>query len=222
MNINVKVKFIIYILMFHVIISINIYSEDIKGEISTNEAYVSYGHSSFTEYEKSILSPFEIYSPLDDLGRCGTAFANICKETMPTDKRESIGMVKPTGWQTPQNKYDFIDGKFLYNRCHLIAFELAGENANEQNLITGTRFMNVNGMLPFENKVASHIKQTNHHVLYRSTPIFEGNNLLCSGVQLEAYCIEENGESIDFNVFCYNIQPGVYIDYTTGNNWKMD
>lgn len=182
-------------------------------------AYISLGISTFSDEEKQLLSPFEIYSPLDSLGRCGVAFANICREIMPTDERGSIGMIKPSGWQTPQSKYDFIEGKFLYNRCHLIAFELAGENANEQNLVTGTRYMNINGMLPFENQVANHVKSTNHHVLYRSTPIFEGNNLLCEGVQIEAYCVEEHGGSIDFNVFCYNVQPGVDIDYTTGKNW---
>ena len=159
---------------------------------------------------------FESYSDLDYLGRAGVAFANISLDLMPTDKRESIGSIKPSGWQI--SKYDFIDGKYLFNRCHLIGYQLTSENANEQNLITGTRYLNVDGMLPFENKVAEYIKSTNNHVLYRVTPHFEGNNLIASGVQIEAKSVEDNGKVIQFNVYCYNVQPRVKIDYATGEN----
>lgn len=159
---------------------------------------------------------FEIYSELDYLGRCGVAYANIGKDLMPTEERESIGMIKPTGWQI--SKYDFIDNKYLYNRCHLIGFQLTGENANSKNLITCTRQMNAKTMLEFENEVASYIKKTNNHVLYRVTPIFKGNNLLATGVQMEALSVEDNGEGIKFNVFIYNVQDGVKIDYKTGKN----
>lgn len=163
---------------------------------------------------------FETYSNLDNLGRCGVAYANICKEIMPPKdaERESISKIKPSGWQT--SKYDeIVDGKYLYNRCHLIGYQLAGENANEKNLITGTRYMNVNGMLPFENLVATYIgKNNNNHVLYRVTPIFEGNNLVASGVQMEAYSVEDNGKGVCFNVYVYNVQPGITIDYSTGKS----
>ena len=157
---------------------------------------------------------FEKYAPLDALGRCGVAYACIGRDLMPTEKRKSIGQIKPTGWQTV--KYDFVDGKYLYNRCHLIGFQLTGENANERNLITGTRYMNVDGVLPFENMIADYIKETDNHVLYRVTPIFKGANLVASGVQLEALSIEDNGAGICFNVYAYNNQPGVVIDYATG------
>ena len=159
---------------------------------------------------------FELYGKLDILGRCTAAFANIGKETMPTEERESIGSVKPTGWHT--TKYDCVDGKYLYNRCHLIGYQLTAENANENNLITGTRFMNVEGMLPFENEVANYIKDTGNHVLYRVTPIFEGDNLVASGVQMEAKSIEDKGKGICFNVYVYNNQPGIEIDYETGKS----
>lgn len=161
-------------------------------------------------------SSFEIYGGLDGLGRCTTAFSCIGKDLMPTEKRGEIGSVKPTGWHLA--KYDFIDGKYLYNRCHLIGYQLTGENANEKNLITGTRYLNIQGMLPFENEVAEYIKNTNNHVMYRVTPIFEEDNLLADGVQMEGYSVEDNGRSISFNVFCYNVQPGVNIDYATGDN----
>lgn len=159
---------------------------------------------------------FEIYSELDSLGRCGTAYANICMEIMPTEKREGIGQIKPSGWHTV--KYENVDGKYLYNRCHLIGYQLAGENANEKNLITGTRYMNVEGMLPFENMVADYVKETNNHVLYRVTPVFEGDNLLASGVQLEAMSVEDRGAGILFHVYVYNVQPGITIDYLTGES----
>ncbi|MCI8630552.1 MAG: DNA/RNA non-specific endonuclease [Firmicutes bacterium] len=159
---------------------------------------------------------FETYSDLDSLGRCGVAFANVGKDIMPTEERGSISQVKPTAWHSV--KYDCVDGKHLYNRCHLIGFQLTGENANEKNLITGTRYLNVVGMLPFENMVADYVKETNNHVLYRVTPVFEGDNLLAKGVQIEAESVEDNGEDILFNVFCYNNQPGIVLDYKTGES----
>ncbi len=159
---------------------------------------------------------FEKYSSLDSLGRCGVAFANVCKETMPTKERGSIGMIKPSGWHIA--KYDFVDGKYLYNRCHLIGYQLTAENANQNNLITGTRYLNVEGMLPFENMVADYVKETGHHVLYRVTPVFKGNNLVADGVQMEAESVEDKGKGVSFNVFCYNNQPGVKIDYATGTS----
>ncbi len=184
----------------------------------SSKAYVAVNNNVpyFTEAETKITSSFEKYSPLDTLGRCGVAYANIGQDLMPTEERGSIGMVKPTGWQTI--KYDNVDGKYLYNRCHLIGFQLTGENANEQNLITGTRYMNVSGMLPFENMVADYVKETDNHTLYRVTPIFEGDNLLASGVLMEAYSVEDNGIGICFNVFCYNVQPDIEINYTNGDS----
>ena len=157
---------------------------------------------------------FEEYSKLDYLGRC--AFAKIGMETMPTEERGEIGGVKPSGWQTV--KYDNVEGKYLYNRCHLIGYQLTAENANERNLITGTRYMNVQGMLPFENMVAEYIIDTKNHVLYRVTPIFEGENLVASGVQIEAKSVEDNGESICFNVYVYNNQPGIKLNYSNGDS----
>lgn len=157
---------------------------------------------------------FETYSSLDLLGRCGTAYANIGLDLMPTEERDSIGQVKPSGWQTV--KYDIVDGKYLYNRCHLIGYQLSGENANEQNLITGTRYLNVEGMLPFENMVADYVQETDNHVLYRVTPIFQGTELVARGVQMEAESVEDQGEGICFNVYVYNDQPGITIDYATG------
>lgn len=157
---------------------------------------------------------FENYSDLDDLGRCGVAFANVCKELMPEGNRGDISSVKPSGWHNAA--YEFIDGGYVYNRCHLIGFQLAGENANEKNLITGTRYMNVEGMLPFENMVADYVKETGNHVLYRVTPVFNGSELVCRGVQLEAFSVEDGGTGVSFNVYVYNVQPGVVIDYATG------
>lgn len=173
----------------------------------------------FTDADMTTTS-FESYGELDGLGRCTTAFANIGKDLMPAEKRGSIGEVKPTGWQTA--KYDNVDGKYLYNRCHLIGYQLTGENANEKNLITGTRYLNVDGMLPFENMVADYIKETNNHVLYRVTPVFSGDNLVASGVQMEAESVEDNGDGILFNVYCFNAQPGIAIDYATGNSHQDD
>ena len=162
-------------------------------------------------------SSYEVYSPLDGLGRCGAASACVGVDLMPTEERESIGQVKPSGWQTV--KYDCVDGKYLYNRCHLIGFQLTGENANKQNLITGTRYMNVDGMLPFENMVADYVKETGNHVLYRVTPIYDGDALVAGGVQMEALSVEDKGTGISFNVYVYNVQPGVEIDYATGESW---
>lgn len=172
----------------------------------------------FSDSDKVVKS-FEIYSDLDDLGRCGVAYANISKDIMPTEERGEIGSVKPSGWHTVKYN-DLIDGNYLYNRCHLIAYCLAGENANEKNLITGTRYLNVVGMLPFEIIVAEYVEQTGNHVLYRVTPIFENDNLIASGVKIEAWSVEDNGAGICFNVYCYNVQPGIEIDYKTGESHR--
>ena len=173
----------------------------------------------FTEEDYTTES-FEKYSELDVLGRCGVAYANICKEIMPAkdEDRGKIGSVKPSGWKNV--KYNgLVDGNYLYNRCHLIGWQLSAENANPKNLITGTRYLNVDGMLPFENMVADYIKkEENNHVLYRVTPIFEGSNLVASGVQMEAYSIEDNGEGVLFNIYVYNVQPGIEINYKTGES----
>ena len=178
-------------------------------EVNGNKPY-------FTEADLTTQS-FETYSELDSLGRCGVAYANVGQDLMPTEPRGEIGAVKPTGWHLV--KYDNVDGKYLYNRCHLIAYMLAAENANPQNLITGTRYLNTQGMLPFETKVCDYIKNTGNHVLYRVTPIFDGDNLLADGVLMEAYSVEDVGEGIQFCVFAYNVQPGIGIDYATGDNW---
>lgn len=166
---------------------------------------------------------YEEYSWLDSLDRCGMAMASIGIDLMPTEKRGSIGSIKPSGWVT--SKYDFIDGKYLYNRCHLIGYQLCGQNIVESdidgkslNLITGTRYLNVEGMLPFENMIANYVKDTNNHVLYRVTPMFKDNELVARGVMLEAKSVEDNGEGILFNIYCYNVQPGVEINYEDGTN----
>ena len=172
----------------------------------------------FTESEITTKA-FENYSELDNLSRCGVAFACLGIETMPTEERGEIGMIKPSGWHL--KKYDCVDGKYLYNRCHLIGFQLSGENANNKNLITGTRYLNVDGMLPFENMVADYIKETSNHVMYRVTPIFEDENLLCKGVKMEALSVEDDGKGISFNVFCYNTQPSIKIDYKTGESYLI-
>jgi DNA-entry nuclease len=184
---------------------------------SGNDAYTVLNNNipEFTEDEYTT-SSFEEYGELDNLGRCTAAFACIGQDIMPTEKRGSIGNVKPTGWHTV--KYSNVDGNYLYNRCHLIAYELSAENANEQNLITGTRYMNINGMLPFENMVADYVKTTGNHVLYRVRPVFNDDELVARGVQMEGYSVEDNGDGICFNVYCYNIQPGITIDYATGDS----
>ena len=190
--------------------TVPVYSGEPYTELNGNIPY-------FTDREKTE-DVFEHYSDLDTLGRCGAAYANICKELMPTEKRGEIGMIKPTGWHTVRYD-DIISDKYLYNRCHLIGFQLAGENANEKNLVTGTRYMNVDGMLLFENMIADYVKETDNHVLYRVTPIFVGDDLVCRGVEMEAYSVEDNGEGTSFHVFVYNIQPGMEIDYATGDSW---
>lgn len=177
--------------------------------------YINNGNPGFSDSDLKTKS-YEYYSPRDRLGRCGVVHACIGRDIMPTEDRGSIGMVKPTGWHTV--KYDCVDGKYLYNRCHLIGFQLTGENANEENLITGTRYMNVTGMLPFENMVSDYVKETGNHVMYRVTPLFKGNNLLAHGVQMEAYSVEDDGDGICFNVFVYNVQPQITIDYATGES----
>ena len=170
----------------------------------------------FTEKEYTTQS-YERYEDLDALNRCPLTMACIGSDLMPTEDRGEIGQVKPTGWVTA--KYDFVDGKYLYNRCHLIGFQLTGENANEKNLITGTRYLNINGMLTFENMIADVVREDNLHVLYRVTPIYDGDNLVAEGVLMEGYSVEDNGETIQFCMFAFNVQPGVEINYATGDSW---
>lgn len=182
------------------------------------KAYVAVNNNEpfFTDSDMTTTA-FENYSDLDLLGRCGVAYANICKDIMPTEERGKIGMIKPSGWHTV--KYDVIKDRYLYNRCHLIGYQLAGENANPKNLITGTRYLNVEGMLPFENLVADYVNNTGNHVLYRVTPMFSDSNLVANGVLIEAKSVEDNGGGILFNVYCYNVQPGVGINYENGDSW---
>ncbi len=182
------------------------------------KAYVAINNNEpfFTDSDMTTTA-FENYSDLDSLGRCGVAYANICKDIMPTEERGKIGMIKPSGWHTV--KYDVIKDRYLYNRCHLIGYQLAGENANPKNLITGTRYLNVEGMLPFENLVADYVNNTGNHVLYRVTPMFSDSNLVANGVLIEAKSVEDNGGGILFNVYCYNVQPGVGINYENGDSW---
>lgn len=188
----------------------------------SGKAYISVNGNVpyFTAAELTTTS-FETYSDLDTLGRCGVTYACIGQDLMPTNERGSIGMVKPTGWHTVRYD-DLVDGKYLYNRCHLIGYQLTGENANTKNLITGTRYLNIEGMLPFENMVADYIQETNNHVLYRVTPIFEGNNLLANGVLMEGYSVEDKGAGVSYCVFAYNVQPGIEIDYATGESKLAD
>lgn len=195
-------------------------SDDLLANIPpfAGEAYVVLNENlpDFTAEEKESLEAFEYYSELDALGRCGAAYANICQELMPTEERGAIGQIQPSGWKFV--KYDIVDGKYLYNRCHLIGYQLAGENANEKNLITGTRYFNVTGMLPFENRVADYVRQTKHHVLYRVTPVYRGGDPVAAGVRMEAYSVEDGGKGVCFHVFVYNCQPGIEIDYATGES----
>lgn len=182
----------------------------------SGEAYVTINDNvpEFSE-EELVTTSFETYSNLDSLGRCGVAYACIGTDLMPTEDRGSISEVTPSGWLNKE-----YDGQYLYNRCHLIGFQLSGENANERNLITGTRYMNVEGMLPFENMIADYVQETDNHVLYRVTPVFDGNNLVASGVQLEAESVEDGGDGVLFNVYVYNVQPGISIDYASGESWQ--
>lgn len=212
-------------------------TEETKQDTALTNTITSFSLSSIPEYsgkayvpvnnnipyfakDEYTVSSFEKYTPLDNLGRCGVAFACIGRDIMPTEERDSIGAIKPTGWHTV--RYENIDGKYLYNRCHLLGYQLTGENANIRNLITGTRYLNIEGMLPFENMVADYVKETNNHVLFRVAPIFEGNNLLSSGVLMEGFSIEDNGNGICFNVYCYNVQPGIIINYEDGSNYAAD
>ncbi len=180
------------------------------------------GNDPFFEDDEITAVAFESYSELDALGRCGVAFACIGVEIMPTEERGEIGSVTPSGWEykgvSNNREYDWVDGSYIYNRCHLIGFQLAGENANEKNLITGTRYLNIDGMLPFENEVAKYVEETENHVLYRVTPIYDGYDLVASGVLIEAYSVEDNGRGVCFCIYAYNVQPGVEINYYTGQN----
>ena len=185
------------------------FSGDFYIAVHNNEPY-------FTDNQMQTIS-FEYYAPLDDLGRCTWTVACIGKDLMPTEKRGEIGSVKPSGWKN--HPYEWVDGRYVYNRCHLIGYQLTAENANERNLITGTRSLNVIGMLPFENLTADYIKATGMHVLYRVTPVYSGDELVCRGILMEGISVEDNGEGIEFCVFCYNVEPGVVIDYATGENW---
>lgn len=236
MNKKQKKQLIFSIILILIIGLLTYYKTDIEEllyKIIPKEQTTSYNINEIPEYngndyiiinnntpnfkeEEYTTNSFEKYSNLDYLGRAGIAFANISKDTMPKEKRGTIGMIKPSGWHTI--KYNIVDGKYLYNRCHLIGYQLTGENANEKNLITCTRQMNTKGMLDFENKVANYVKETNNHVLYRVTPIYNENNLLANGVQIEASSVEDKGKAISFNVFIYNVQDGIEIDYKTGDS----
>ncbi|WP_295691702.1 DNA/RNA non-specific endonuclease [uncultured Oscillibacter sp.] len=189
--------------------------EDIPAYAGDPYVVIDDNQPDFPEEDRTSTESFETYSPLDALGRCGAAYANVGQDLMPTEDRGSISSVTPSGWINKE-----YDGEYLYNRCHLIGFQLTGENANEENLITGTRYMNVDGMLPFENLVADYVKETDNHVLYRVTPVFEGQNLVAGGVQMEAWSVEDAGDGVCFNVYVYNVQPGITIDYATGESWQ--
>ena len=223
-----KVKNIIYILIALSAIGTSLYNnlvpeeETVSYALETIPEYsgqsyivINNNEPNFTEDDLTT-DTFERYSELDKLNRCGVAYAIVSTDTMPTEERGSIGMIKPTGWHTV--KYDIVSGKYLYNRCHLIGYQLTGENANEKNLITCTRQMNTEGMLEFENKVADYVKETNNHVLYRVTPIFQDDNMLATGVVMEAKSVEDNGKSLEFNVFVYNVQDGIEINYKNGES----
>lgn len=218
-------------IMLTICIFVFYYYDDVSSFLGFDEEVVSYSIDSIPAYNGKAYvyidnnvpdfssfpsSSFQFYSNLDALGRSGYAYANIGKDLMPTEKRGKIGMIKPSGWHTV--KYDIVDGKYLYNRCHLIGYQLTGQNANEKNLITCTRQMNVGAMLEFENKVASYIKETSNNVLYRVTPVYDGDNLLASGVVMEGYSPSDKGAGIKFNVFVYNVQDGIDIDYKTGDS----
>lgn len=223
---------IISILLFLTIALVTYYQDDIVRFVNKTVDEPTYKLENIPEYngkpyvimnnnqtnftEKQLSFSGESYSDLDLLGRCGVAFASVGLDTMPTEKRGSIGMVKPSGWHTV--KYSIVNGKYLYNRCHLIGYQLTGENANPKNLITCTRYMNTTGMLEFENKVADYVKETQNHVLYRVTPVFEGNNLVASGVEIEAKSVEDHGKGLEFHVYVYNVQEGIEIDYSSGDS----
>ena len=235
---NKKKRFMFSILIVLVAIG-TYYKDEIQEYIQINKTYAieSYDMSNIPQYsgnsyvvlndnkpnftdEDYLKGSFEEYSELDALGRCGVAYANVSVDTMPTKERGSIGQIKPSGWHTV--KYDIVSGKYLYNRCHLIGYQLTGENANPKNLITCTRSMNTEGMLEFENQVADYVKETNNHVLYRVTPIFEENNLVVSGVQIEASSVEDKCKDVCFNVYVYNVQDGIEINYSNGDSHLID
>ena len=235
---NKKKQFMFSILIVLVAIG-TYYKDEIQEYIQISKTYAieSYDMSNVPQYsgnsyvvlnnnkpnftdEDYLKGSFEEYSELDTLGRCGVAYANVSVDTMPTEERGSIGQIKPSGWHTV--KYDIVNGKYLYNRCHLIGYQLTGENANPKNLITCTRSMNTEGMLEFENQVADYIKETSNHVLYRVTPIFEENNLVASGVQIEASSVEDKCGDICFNVYVYNVQDGIEINYSNGDSHLLD
>ena len=235
---NKKKQFVLSILIVLVAIG-TYYKDEIQEYIQINKTYAieSYDMSNIPQYsgnsyvvlndnkpnftdEDYLKGSFEEYSELDALGRCGVAYANVSVDTIPTEERGSIGQIKPSGWHTA--KYDIVSGKYLYNRCHLIGYQLTGENANPKNLITCTRSMNTEGMLEFENKVADYVKETNNHVLYRVTPIFEGKNLVASGVQIEASSVEDKCKDVCFNVYVYNVQDGIEINYSNGDSHLID
>ena len=219
--------FLIAFFLFFMVVDLNDLSystisniEELEEYDGVNKVIIINNNVPFFTDEDKVLTSFEQYSELDYLKRCGTAFANVSIDTMPTEERKSIGQIKPSGWHTI--KYDFIDQLYLYNRCHLIAFSLTGENDNEKNLITCTRQMNANIMTEYENKVANYVRKTKNHVLYRVTPIFEKDNLIATGVEIEALSVEDNGNGISFNVFIYNVQDRIKIDYKTGNSKVID
>lgn len=235
---NKKKQFVLSILIVLVAIG-TYYKDEIQEYIQINKTYAieSYDMSNIPQYsgnsyvvlndnkpnftdEDYLKGSFEEYSELDALGRCGVAYANVSVDTIPTEERGSIGQIKPSGWHTV--KYNIVSGKYLYNRCHLIGYQLTGENANPKNLITCTRSMNTEGMLEFENQVADYIKETNNHVLYRVTPIFEGKNLVASGVQIEASSVEDKCKDVCFNVYVYNVQDGIEINYSNGDSHLID
>ena len=235
---NKKKQFVLSILIVLVAIG-TYYKDEIQEYIQINKTYAieSYDMSNIPQYsgnsyvvlndnkpnftdEDYLKGSFEEYSELDALGRCGVAYANVSVDTIPTEERGSIGQIKPSGWHTV--KYNIVSGKYLYNRCHLIGYQLTGENANPKNLITCTRSMNTEGMLEFENQVADYIKETNNHVLYRVTPIFEENNLVVSGVQIEASSVEDKCKDVCFNVYVYNVQDGIEINYSNGDSHLID
>ena len=235
---NKKKQFVLSILIVLVAIG-KYYKDEIQEYIQINKTYAieSYDMSNIPQYsgnsyvvlndnkpnftdEDYLKGSFEEYSELDALGRCGVAYANVSVDTIPTEERGSIGQIKPSGWHTV--KYNIVSGKYLYNRCHLIGYQLTGENANPKNLITCTRSMNTEGMLEFENQVADYVKETNNHVLYRVTPIFEENNLVVSGVQIEASSVEDKCKDVCFNVYVYNVQDGIEINYSNGDSHLID
>ena len=237
---NVSIDSLEKLIVFFLILAIGYFAssflpqETIISQGKTGSTLISFSMDEIPEYDESTpyvvinenvpnfeeqyftTNSFEMYSELDELGRCGVAFANVGIDIMPTEERGTIGNVKPSGWHTI--RYDNIDGKYLYNRCHLIGFQLTAENANKQNLITGTRYLNVEGMLPFENEVAEYVRETKNHVLYRVTPIFQNDNLVANGVQMEAESVEDRGDGVEFNVYVYNSQPGIEINYATGES----